>query len=75
VTKKEYDIIYKLYKALYIPGVTNPCDIKAVVDYNKECNDKIQIVRRIINSLLNHDCLECVQGELEKLENVIKKYE
>ena len=67
MTKNEKKILYKLYKYLWVPGVTNPCDVRAITDYINETKEKIKNTRKILKDL-------CTKGYLlEELKKCLDK--
>jgi len=77
MTAKEKDIISKLHKCLFIKNVKNNCDIKAIVEHKRECEEKIKIVRLTLLSLYvgKHNGLYNIIHELKELDRITKKYD
>lgn len=70
MTLKEKKLLSKIHKYLYVPGVTNPCDIKAITDYINEAKTKLKTARGIIKILLyDDDTKEFYKEEFEELLN------
>lgn len=77
MNKAEKKILYKIHNCLHIRKITNPCAIDAITDYINESYEKLDIVRKIIMSLIYKNDIE-IQSDLKeneiKLDKIIDKY-